>query len=62
LQIRGENVEVEKFTYLGSEITRDGGIEIDVKICIQQAYSAFIQLYKIWKTKEISTATKLQIF
>jgi hypothetical protein len=31
-QIRGENVEdVEKFTYLGSEITRDSVTEIDVK-------------------------------
>jgi hypothetical protein len=30
-QIRGENDrEVEKFTYLGSEITRDGGTETDV--------------------------------
>jgi hypothetical protein len=31
-----------KFTYLGSEITRDRGIERDVKTHIQKANSAFI--------------------
>jgi hypothetical protein len=42
-QIRGENVEeVEKFTYLDSKITRDGGNEIDVKTYIQKANSAFM--------------------
>jgi hypothetical protein len=49
-QIRGENVEdVEKFTYLGSKITR--WWNLDVKTHIQKANSAFIDSYKVWKSK-----------
>jgi hypothetical protein len=36
--------------------------EVEAKTYIHQANSAFIQLYKIWEAKEISTATKLGIF
>jgi hypothetical protein len=47
-QIRGENAEsVEKCTFLGSNITRDCGREIDVKAYIRKGNSAFMQLYKI---------------
>jgi hypothetical protein len=52
-QIRGENVEVEKFIYLGSET------EVEVKTHIQKANSAFAQLYTTWKAE--STTTKLGI-
>jgi hypothetical protein len=51
--------EVEKSSYLDSEITRDGGTETDVETRVHKANSVVIQLYKIWKAKEISTSTKL---
>jgi hypothetical protein len=41
-QTRGENVqEVEKLTYLGREITRDGGMEIDVKTYPESKFSFY---------------------
>jgi hypothetical protein len=50
-QIRGENVEVETFTYLGSQLTRDGGTQIDAKTHIYNGNSALRQLYIIWKAR-----------
>jgi hypothetical protein len=41
-QIRGENVEeVDKFTYIGTEITRDLGTEIDVKTHPESKFSLY---------------------
>jgi hypothetical protein len=41
-KIRGENIEVEKFTYPSSGTTRDCGTETDVRTRIQRANLAFI--------------------
>jgi hypothetical protein len=49
-------------TYLGSEITRDRGTELDVKTHILKENLAFIQLHKICKAEEICNATTLGIF
>lgn len=54
--------DVDKFTYLGSVIAVDGGTEDDVKTRIGKARTAFNILNKIWKSKNISLKTKLQIF
>ena len=54
--------EVTTFTYLGSIISVDGGTEEDVCSRIGKARTTFNILNKIWKTKNISLKTKLQIF
>lgn len=62
-QINGEEIEtVTEFQYLGSIVTEDGGAGTDVKSRIKKANFAFIQLYAIWKARDISTKTKLRIF
>ena len=54
--------EVTTFTYLGSIIAVDGGTEEDVSARIGKARTTFNMLHKIWKAKNISLKTKLQIF
>jgi ribosomal protein L31E len=54
--------EVESFTYLGSVVDKTGGTDADVKTRIGKARTAFVMLGKIWKTNNISTATKIRIF
>ena len=59
-----ENIALEDvngFTYLGSIVTKHGGVDEDVKQCIK-ANEAFIQLYPIWKSKIVTTQTELRIF
>ena len=54
--------EVESYTYLGSNVDKEGGTDRDVKIRIQKARGAFIALGNIWKSKEIKSRTKIRIF
>jgi hypothetical protein len=42
-------------------MTGTGGTEDEVKARIQKA-NAFIQLYPVWRAREISIETKLQVF
>ena len=54
--------EVESFTYLGSIINQQGGTDVDVKTRIGKARAAFITLRNIWKSRQITTRTKLRLF
>ena len=54
--------DVNSFTYLGSIITDAGGTEDDVQARIGKARTTFIILNNIWKAKNLSLKTKLQIF
>ena len=61
--VNGESLEdVESFTYLGSTIDKEGGVQEDVKRRIQKARQAFIGLRKIWASRSIQEKTKLKIF
>jgi hypothetical protein len=42
---------VDRFTYLGSAVTKNDGAEEDVLNRISRANTAFVQLYSIWKNK-----------
>ena len=46
---------------LGSVVTKEGGAVAYAKTRIRKANAAFIQLYPVWKSREISTVTKLCI-
>ena len=53
---------MEEFTYLGSKIDRLGGTDADVKARIGKARMAFTSLKNVWKSRHISTKTKLRFF
>jgi hypothetical protein len=53
---------VDKFPYLGSVVTKEGGNTDDVRNKISQANGASNQLQKVWKSSVISLRTKLRIF
>ena len=54
--------EITSFTSLGSVVSTTGGTDENVKIGIGKARAAFITLSNIWKSREITKATKLKIF
>jgi hypothetical protein len=43
-------------------VTKNGGTEKDILNRISRANTAFVQLYSIWKNKQITQRTKLRIF
>ncbi|VDO54677.1 unnamed protein product [Schistosoma margrebowiei] len=60
ITIDGEHLEdVKTFTYLGSIIDEHGGSDSDVKVRIEKARAAYLQLKNIWNSKQLSTNTKL---
>nr|KAG5701644.1 hypothetical protein BaRGS_019333 [Batillaria attramentaria] len=61
--VNGEALEeVEYFTYLGSKMTTDGDSEKEVRERISKASQAFASLKTIWRTRKLSTKTKLRLF
>jgi hypothetical protein len=63
LSINGKDIEqVESFLYLGSVVTEDGGAKEDARNRIRKANGAFVQLYLVWKNRNISRKTKLRLF
>ena len=61
--ISGEELEdVDKFTYLGSIVSKTGGTEEDISNRISKARYAFYLLNQIWRSGNISRKTKLRLF
>ena len=61
--IENQPVEnVEKFTYLGSIVTSDGGALDDAKTRVNKARQVFQTLTKVWRSKNLTLHTKLRIF
>ena len=54
--------DVERFTYLGSVMTEDGGAEADVNCRVGKAASVFQCLRPIWTSCVVSTATKIWLY
>ena len=54
--------EVERFTYLGSVLTNNGDSEADIKSRIGKGAAVFSKLENVWKSRRISTKTKLRLF
>ncbi|KAL8566568.1 hypothetical protein ACOMHN_054790 [Nucella lapillus] len=53
---------VEKFTYLGSVVSKDGGADDDIKSRISKARHAFKTLQPIWQSSALSLHNKIRIF
>jgi hypothetical protein len=54
--------QVDSFAYLGSFVAKDGGADEDVRSRTRKASGAFIQLYPVWRSRNISKRTKLWVF
>jgi hypothetical protein len=52
---------VHDFTYLGSNVSEDGGTRKDVATRIQKARGAFTRLRKIWMAQNVNKDTKIQL-
>jgi hypothetical protein len=53
---------VHDFTYLGSNVSEDGGTCKDVETRIQKARGAFTRLRKIWLAHYVNKDTKIKLF
>jgi hypothetical protein len=54
-----EEEEDKSFTHLGSTVTTDGGTIQGVYSCIKKANGAFVELYSVWRNKNIFVRTKI---
>ena len=52
----------EKFTYLGSSLTPDGGSKEDIQSRLSKARNKFNSMSIIWKSCQYSTRTKLKLY
>jgi hypothetical protein len=53
---------VHDFTYLGSNVSEDGGTYKDVETRIQKARGVFTRLRKIWLAHYVNKDTKIKLF
>ena len=53
--------EVDKFVYLGSVVSKDGGTDEDIKCRINKARHAFNTLRPIWRSAALSLRNKIRI-
>lgn len=62
LMLEGEaQQEVDEFTYLGSIVNKQGGLDVDVSVKIGKARAANLQL-RNWSAKDLAITTKTRIF
>jgi hypothetical protein len=54
--------ETDSVCYLGSAITTDGGVEVDIRNRLNRARAAFTTLKPVWVSTKLKTMTKLRIF
>ena len=60
--IDGKDVEdVDSFTYLGSIVSKTGGVEQDIRARVGKARSSFNKLTKVWKSSQYSIRTKTRV-
>ena len=54
--------EADSFTYLGSEVSKYGGTDEDIRNRINKARHAFNTLRPIWRATSLSLPNKIRIF
>ena len=63
LKIGSEVMEdVDTFVYLGSVMTTTGDSDHDIKVRIGKAWGAYNKLKPIWRSKQLSTKTKVSVY
>jgi hypothetical protein len=53
---------VDRFTYLGSVISKDGSAQKDIKNILSKARNAFANLRPVWRSSVYSIRTKLHLY
>nr|KAG5695244.1 hypothetical protein BaRGS_008072 [Batillaria attramentaria] len=62
IQLHQEDIkEVDKFVYLGSVVSKDGGTDEDIKSRTNKARHAFRTLHP-WRSTALSLRNKIRIF
>ena len=54
--------KADRFTYLGSTVSKTGGTDEDIKTRINKAHQAFATLRPVWRSKNLSSCMKLRLF
>ena len=63
LTVQGNDIqEVDSFTYLGANVTKDGGGSVDIRRRIALASAQFKRMTAIWKAGDINRKTKASLF
>ena len=63
IQLQGKEIkEADSFTYLGSVVSKDGGIDEDIRNRLNKARHAFNTLRPIWRATSLSLQNKIRIF
>ena len=63
LVMEGKEIQfVEKFTYLGSVISKDNGAKTDITSKLSKARHTFSLLTNIWRSSKYSMKTKLKLY
>ncbi|KAJ8333487.1 hypothetical protein SKAU_G00414950 [Synaphobranchus kaupii] len=63
ITIGGQEVkEVDKFTYLGATVCKEGGGMKDLRNRLSKARGTFVRLKKIWSSSSISRRTKMRLY
>ena len=61
--LHGEEIEdIEDFMYLGSKMTTSGITEKEIRTRISKASQAFATLRSTWRSRNVSTKTKIRLF
>ena len=63
VNLRGQHLEdVNNFIYLGSSINRAGNVDVELNRRTALASSAFSQLSKVWRNRNIRLPVKMRIY
>ena len=63
IQIDGEELPyIDRFTYLGSIIGRDGGTELEIQSRFNMARNSLNMMNKVWRSSTYSTRTNLKLY
>ena len=54
--------DVEKFTYLGATVCKQGGGEEGIKARLGKARGAFVKLNRVWSSSSVSRRTKIRLY
>jgi len=63
ITLEGQNIEkVDKFQYLGSYLSENSNVEVDIQTRLGKASSVLQHLWPIWKCSTITSDVKLHLY
>jgi len=63
ITLEGQNIEKgDKFQYLGSYLSENGDVEVDIRARLGKASSVFQRLQPVWKCSTIQNDVKLRLY